>query len=269
MRYGTGGSDLPGLCPREKIASRRTFLLSAAALSVGCAARSTATDAPTRAAAIVRPPAAGQSWRYAKHDYFTGEIVDSQSDRVRVVGESIEVESHFETAGDTPRAYPSWGDSWWHKYMSANVNRTGYAIEIHRPWGMVVVDAHWGELQSFENAIPLWPLQLRPGWRITVPTYYMIPNSNETMPWQLTMHAERWESVTVPAGHFTALRCYNIIDFRFTNVSERTAAQRIEHFWFVPEIGRWVRRESVGTFREDLGTEVNESSYRWELLDWT
>jgi hypothetical protein len=29
-----------------------------------------------------------------------------------------------------------------------------------------------------------------------------------------------------------------------------------------------VVRESFGTFREDVGTEVKESSYRWEPLSW-
>jgi len=97
----------------------------------------------------------------------------------------------------------------------------------------------------------------------------MIPDSREMMPAQLTMSARRWESITVPAGRFTALRHYNIIDFRFTTVSERTAALRQEDIWFVPEIGRWVVRESRGIFREDIATEVKESSYRCELLSWT
>lgn len=246
------------------LTTRRTFLLSAVALSAGCVARSSDTGAVP----IARPPALGQSWRYAQHDIFTGALVDTQTDRVGAVSDSIAVESHFELAQDTSTPYPSWGEGWWRTYMGTAA-RTGGRVEIHRPWGMVVVDPHWSDLQSFEKAIPLWPLQLRPGWRTTVGTDYMIPGSHEAMPWQLTMHAERWESVTVPAGRFTALRCYSIIDFRFTNASERTAAQRIEHFWFVPEIGRWVRRESVGTFREDLGSEVKESSYRWELLEWT
>jgi hypothetical protein len=56
---------------------------------------------------------------------------------------------------------------------------------------------------------------------------------------------------------------------RYTNVSERTAAQRIEHIWFAPEIGRWVVRESLGTFRERVGYEVKESGYRWESRAWT
>jgi hypothetical protein len=134
---------------------------------------------------------------------------------------------------------------------------------------MVVVDPHWTEMQSFEKAIPLWPSELRPGWSTAVRTYYKIPGGQEAMPWQLTMDAQRWESVTVPAGHFIALHYYNFINFRFSIFAERNAAQRIENIWFAPEIGRWVMRESVGTFREDLRTEVKESSYRWELLSWT
>jgi hypothetical protein len=133
---------------------------------------------------------------------------------------------------------------------------------------MVIVDPHWNQLQAYEKPIPLWPTKLRPGWSNTVTTYYKIRDSSETMPWQLTMHAQRWESITVPAGQFTTLRYFNLIDFRYTNVSERVAGQRKENIWFAPEIGRWVVRESVGTFREDLGVEVDESSFRWELLNW-
>jgi hypothetical protein len=249
------------------IATRRAFLLSAAAAAVGRVARG--TEASMGAATKVRQPAVAQSWRYAKHDFFTGAMVDTQVDRVSAVGQTIEIESHSETTKDPPILYPPWGAAWWRTHMGHDRPAGPLPSEIQKPWGMVLVDPHWSELQAYENPIPLWPTQLRPGWSITVGSYYKIPDSNETMPWQLTMHAQRWESVSVPAGHFTALRCYSLIDFRFTNVSERTAAQRIEHMWFAPEIGRWVLRESVGTFREGLGSEVKESSYRWELLNWT
>jgi hypothetical protein len=42
--------------------------------------------------------------------------------------------------------------------------------------------------------------------------------------------------------------------------------------WFAPEIGRWVARESVGTYYLDDSvddTAYNESSYRWKLTEWT
>src|ERR1700751_1131823 len=129
--------------------TRRDFMLLAAAASVGCVARGTklpATGSPTRG---VRAPAVDQSWRYAKHDYFTGKIIDTQIDRVSKIGQSIEIESHLEAAEDKPITFHSWGETWWHKYMPADAPRIGGRIEIHRPWGMVVVDPHWSEMQWF------------------------------------------------------------------------------------------------------------------------
>jgi hypothetical protein len=251
------------------MSTRRDFILSAAAVSAGCV--ELGTKAPTSTGGGVKPrqPAGGQSWQYVKHDVFTGAIVDTQTDRVSSVGQAIEIETRSEKTVGTPIKYPSWGAPWWHKYLGRDPSAGPLPNEIQEPWGLVLVDSHWTELQVYKTPIPLWPSELRPGWSTTVDTYYMIPGSEETMPWQLTMRALRWESVTVPAGHFTALHYYNLIDFRFTNVSERTAALRQENIWFAPEIGRWVKRESYGSFREDVGTEITEGSYRWELLSWT
>jgi hypothetical protein len=251
------------------ILTRRCFLLSGAALSVGCVGRGTVAMAPMGAAARVRQPAVDQTWRYARYDLVTGLPVDTQIDRVSAVGQIIEIESHSEATKDEPIKYPSWGAPWQHKYLVRDTPAGPLPSEVQEPWGMVLVDSHWTQLQVYEKPIPLWPKEMRPGWSTTVGTYYKIPDSEETMPWQLTMRAERWESITVPAGSFTALRFFNLIDFRYTNVAERTAAQRMEHIWFAPEIGRWVLRESSGTFRESVGFEVKESSYRWELLSWT
>lgn len=251
------------------ISTRRDFILFAAAVSFGCEARGAKTQVPSGAALVVRPPAVGQSWRYAKHDYFTGAIVDTQIDRVSAVGQSIEIQSHSDAVRDNPLTYPSFGDSWWREYMGPDTAPARLPVEVQKPWGMVVVDPHWSELQAFEKPIPLWPSRLRSDWSSTVSTYYKIPDNNETMPWQLTMQAKGWESITVPAGHFTALHYFNMIDFRYTNVSGRVAGLRQENIWFVPEIGRWVKRESSGTFFQDVGTEFKESGYRWELLSWT
>jgi hypothetical protein len=249
--------------------TRRDFIYLATVASAGCAARGAEMPSPSVSPPTVRAPAVGQSWRYAKHDYFTGRIVDTQIDRVSKIGRSVEIESHSETAGDKPITLPSWGDSWWQEYMGNAAALAPIPTEVQKPWGMIIIDPHWSEIQAFEKPIPLWPSQLVPGWSVTVGTYYKDPNSQEKMPSQLTMRAQHWESVTVPAGHFNALRYYNIIDFRFNNASERTAAIRQENIWLAPEIGRWVKRESRGIYREAVGYEVKESSYRWQLLSWT
>jgi hypothetical protein len=251
------------------IQSRRCFVLSTAVLALGCVVRGTRANAPVGAAATVRQPVVNQSWRYAKHDLVTGTIVDTQIDRVSAVGQSIEIESHSDTIKGEPVRYPSWGTSWLKKHTHRDTPAGPLPSEVQEPWGMVLVDPHWSELQVYENPIPLWPKELRPGWSTTVGTNYKIPDSEETMPWELTMHAHHWESITVPAGHFTALRFTNLINFRYTNISGRNAGQRKETIWFAPEIGRWVVRESAGTFRQDVAEELAENSYRWELLSWT
>lgn len=248
--------------------TRREFLLLAAGTSAACIVRGSDAPAPGRPATTVRSPAVGQSWRYSKYDYFTGELLDTRIDRVFEVGQSVQIVSRSETGVDKPISVPSWGEKWWRENMFPDTAPVGGPIEIHRPWGMVVVDSHWAEMQSFEKAIPIWPSELRPGWSRVVSTHYKTPGSDEAMPWQLTMNAHRWESVTVPAGTFRALRYDNFIDFRFSIFAARNAAQRIEHVWFAPEIGRWVKRESAGTFHEELKSEVQEGSYRWELLSW-
>jgi hypothetical protein len=74
--------------------TRREFIVLAATTSVGCVARATKTSAPSGPPPVVRAPAVGQSWRYAKHDYFTDKVVDTQIDRVSVIGKSVEIESH-------------------------------------------------------------------------------------------------------------------------------------------------------------------------------
>ncbi len=241
-------------------------MTGAAALAAARAGRALPPSAPQSGEPHVRGPAVGQFWRYARHDYFTGLVIDTQIDRVSAVGQVVEVESTSDSGDDRQAAKGGWGGPWLHQYLG---ERSGpLPSEIQAPWGMVLVDPHWSEIQLYERPLPLWPGELRRGWSITVNTQYKTPESPDELPWQLTMNAHRWEPIVVPAGRFLALRYTNLINFRFTNVSERVAAQRLETVWFAPEIGRWVLRESTGTFYQDVGERFRETSYRWELLEW-
>jgi hypothetical protein len=249
--------------------SRRDFLLASAVLSVGALTRGVVANARIGAGAKARLPAVGQSWRYAKHEMLNGAVVDTEIDSVSAVGGVIEIQTQSELDHGKSPPYPSWGSRLLEKYGTHDRPAGPPPGEVQQPWGMILVDPHWGEVQAYERPLPLWPTELRPGWSSgTIITRYQTPNEDPLV-WQLTMHAHAWESITVPAGHFETLRYTNLIYFRWPDVSEREAALRQENIWFAPEIGRWVARESFGTFREDVGTEVQESSYRWELLSWT
>lgn len=50
------------------------------------------------------------------------------------------------------------------------------------------------------------------------------------------------------------------------------ALSRQETVWFAPETGRWVARESSGSYYvqdSSVDTPYDESAYRWDLLAWT
>jgi hypothetical protein len=85
------------------------------------------------------------------------------------------------------------------------------------------------------------------------------------------MKAHAWETISVPAGQFRALRYTNMIQFRSGDIS-RTDSVRQETLWFAPEVGRWVARESTGSYYLDdslVDQPYNESGFRWELLEWS
>jgi hypothetical protein len=85
------------------------------------------------------------------------------------------------------------------------------------------------------------------------------------------MRAKDWETVSVPAGQFRALRFINMINFTYSG-GGRKGSQRKETVWFAPDVGRWIARESTGTYLwSDSVAEQRfaESGYRWELLAYT
>jgi hypothetical protein len=248
--------------------TRRFFLLSTAALPIGCSISrrrpELTTPSPT-----VRQPVVGQSWRYSKHDLFTGALVAIQDEQIASVDRAVEINSRTESEKDEPAARTG-GSNWIRKYFDHP--RTGGPLpsEVQDPWGMVLVDPHWSQVQVYETPIPLWPTQLQPGWQTHIKSKYR--TSDEAgLPWAQTMKAEAWESITVPAGQFKALRYINDINFTSSDLSRANSVRR-ETIWFTPEIGRWVARESRGTYYFDESVaddQYNESSYRWELLGFT
>jgi len=250
--------------------TRRSFLIASAALPVGCAANRLQGGgiAASASSAILRPPITGQTWRYAKHDLFTGALLDIQVDRVSTVDRTIDIASH--TAGDTAEEMRSTGASGWRKYFDRPKSAVDLPTEIQSSWGMILVDTHWGGVQVYEPSIPLWPTKLQPGWQTRISAKYKSSEAGPALPWNQTMKAEAWETITVPAGQFKTLRYANVIRFVSSDAG-RTDSVRRETVWFAPEVGRWVVRESGGSYYLDDSVDDRqavESSFRWELLSW-
>jgi hypothetical protein len=226
---------------------------------------------PAASASAVRSPAVGQSWRYAKSDIFTRALVDDQIDQVAAVGRTIDIDSRSEAAKNQ-KTVSKWGDSWLRKYIPRRELPEGpLPSEIQAPWGQVLVDPHWSQVQVYEGPIPLWPAELSPGWKSHFNTKYKTPGHEDGLQWEQTMAAHDWETIIVPAGKFRALRFTNMINFKSADFS-RDNSQRKETLWFAPEVGRWVARESTGIYYIDdssVDTPYDDPGFRWELTEWT
>ncbi len=247
--------------------TRRAFLLSSAALPAACMLGR--REAPSAGTTAVRPPAVGQSWSYAKRDMFTGTLVDHEIDEVRAVGDQVEIACR--AAADADADAPTSASRTWVRKYFGHPNAGGpLPSEIQGPWGKVVVDPHWNQVQVYDSPLPLWPAQLVPGWVEHFSTRYRTAERVDLM-WQQTMRAEAWQTVQVPAGRFEALRFVNTIHFRCSDIFRKDCA-RHETIWMVPDVGRWVARESGGTYYQDDSVDDAqhvENSYRWELSAWT
>jgi hypothetical protein len=183
----------------------------------------------------------------------------------------VEIASNSEANKDD-NAKAKWGTEFLRKYMGHREKPTGpLPSEIQGPWGMILVDPHWGLVQVYETPVPLWPQELLAGWQTHVSTKYKTPANQGGMRWEQTMKAHAWETVTVPAGQFKALRYTNSISFGNSD-PEKTNSVRHETLWFAPEVGRWVARESTGSYYVDdsvVDQPYNENGFRWELLEWS
>ncbi len=251
--------------------NRRLFLVSSLVFPIGCTLNR--GERPnTGPVPVVRAPVVGQSWQYAKHDLFTRALVDTEVDLVSAVGKTIDIDARTQGSDKSDAAQGSlWGLGWLHRYFSHAQPSAALPSEVQAPWGMVLVDPHWNQLQVYEAPIPLWPAKLQPGWETRILSKYKTAESNREFRWEQTMKAEAWETVTVAAGQFKTLRYVNSI--RFGDIDPaRTDSVRHETLWIAPEVGRWVARESKGTYYLDDSVDDqphSENSYRWELEQWS
>ena len=229
--------------------SRRTFITSAALAPVACGVplsyeRGTPVVQPNPLPTI-RPPQVGQEWTYVKRDVFEGKIRGVITEKVASVGSTIVIERMDDSGAKLPS-------------------------EIQGPWGVVRLDTSWSRLMSFKPPIPLWPEELTASWSKQLNTKYSLGGYSENAyNWQEFMSAHGWEQITVPAGTFLTLRYQNLINFE-SNDDNKVNCIRKEIIWFAPSIGRWVARESSGSYmiQGQLGVPILEDSFQWQLTSY-
>jgi hypothetical protein len=135
---------------------------------------------------------------------------------------------------------------------------------------MVATDTQWSRLINFSPSLPLWPEQLSTIWAKQFSTKYSIAGySDSKMNWQEYMSVQGWEKITVPAGEFVALRFQTLINYE-SDDPNKVDCIRKETVWFVPQIGRWVARETSGSYQiqGQIGAVILEGSYQWQLSSY-
>ena len=229
--------------------SRRTFITSAALAPVACGVplsyeRGIPVAQPNPAPAI-RAPQVGQEWTYVKRNVFDGKNLGLITERVASIGSTIVVDRSNEGGEKLPN-------------------------EIQGPWGTVIRDPYWSRVISFNPAIPLWPQELASSWSKQLITKYSLAGyPDNAYGWQEYMSAHGWEQMTVPAGSFLTLRYQNLINY-VSDDDNKVNCIRKETVWFAPSIGRWVARESSGSYmiQGQLGMPNLEDSLQWQLTSY-
>jgi len=229
--------------------SRRTFITSAALAPVACGVplsyeRGIPVAQPNPAPAI-RAPQVGQEWTYVKRNVFDGKNLGLITERVVSIGSTIVIDRSNESGEKLPN-------------------------EIQGPWGIVIRDPHWSRVISFNPAIPLWPQELASSWSKQLITKYSLAGyPDNAYGWQEYMSAHGWEQMTVPAGSFLTLRYQNLINY-VSDDDNKVNCIRKESVWFAPSIGRWVARESSGSYmiQGQLGMPNLEDSLQWQLTSY-
>ena len=229
--------------------SRRAFIVSTALAPVACGVplgyeRGTPVAQPNPIPSV-RPPQIGQEWTYLKRNVFDGKNLGLITERVVNVGSTIVIQRSNDYGEQLPD-------------------------EIQGPWGIVQTDPQWPHLVSFNPPIPLWPQQLTATWNKQFNTKYNSGGySGSGNNWQEYMSAHGWEQITVPAGTFLTLRYQSLINYESSDGNKVNCIRR-ETVWFAPSIGRWVARESSGSYmiRGQLGAPNLEDSLQWQLTSY-
>ena len=255
--------------------SRRAFLIATAALPAGCVQWSRSGVADTSLArheiSKVRTPAVGEAWRYRVTDNFTRRLLSEETERVSRVDREVVIERHREIALPPEITKDDLGGPVLENSEARPASQRQLPYEIQRPWGSIALDPHWDFPQIYREPVPLWPSDLSPGWKRRVVTAYSVLSNGGALSWAQTMRAEEWELVSVPAGTFTALRYVNYIVYSHKDWS-RIHCTRQETIWLAPEVGRWVKRTSSGTYYVNDTVDsspYNEDSRTWELVEWS
>ena len=230
---------------------KRRSLLALLALPTGCAIQylpplTTSASSRSGPAGSVRAPALGQSWTYSQFNFYNSQLLDTVTEQVVSVD------------GGT-------------RISRRSKNNTDLGDEFQPVWGQVKQDPYWDLRQTYEVPMPLWLDNLKSGTSQVNDTHYQSGSSSFRYWISTRTSLAAWEKVVLPGGTFEALRIDKFIRMSHRDISRIDTVRR-DTFWFAPEIGRWVVRETNGEFifsGKKGGRTGREDHFRWQLESWT
>ncbi len=229
--------------------ARRALLLAAAVLPACAGTTTPPVGAP--AGPVAAPvPRIGDRWQYRVTDRLRGVWIDEPRVEVVEVGDTIRTLTHSRRGGEpTEERFAS-------------------------PW-IALVEDWYGVRQTYLLPVPVVPAPLEAGRASTFGTTYTALDVPKPRRWSQRLSTGRWESVEVPAGRFDCLRIDRVITFEAPDEQRRNSS-RTDVLWYAPAVGRWIRRDTGGTFISSglgganpaEGVQGLESALRWELTAW-
>jgi hypothetical protein len=132
------------------------------------------------------------------------------------------------------------------------------------------ISAEWPALHAYEFSpeYPEYPDRLEPGvrWRgRTLARDTVTGRETKMETWGTVIGRER---VRVPAGEFNAIKIGRdtmLDDAEFWRLGTRV----VDYEWFVPELGRAVKRETRSSFLESTGMHPVEHAGDWTVFELT
>ena len=195
----------------------------------------------------IREARVGQSWKYLKINQFNSDPVELIEDEITALENGQIIISRK-------------------GQKSQNLGN-----EVQSPFGKLLSDSDWDSNQTYQSAIPIYLDLNQINLSSTIQTSYQVGNSSYRLPMAVTIRQLGWESITIPSGTFTAMKIEKLIRFQH-NDSTRVDSTRVDRYWYSPEIGRWIVRETSGTYFTMAGprrNDMKEDFLRYELQSWT
>jgi len=195
----------------------------------------------------IREAKVGQSWKYLKINQFNSDPVELIEDEITALENGQIIISRK-------------------GQKSQNLGN-----EVQSPFRKLLSDSDWDSNQTYQSAIPIYLDLNQINLSSTIQTSYQVGNSSYRLPMAVTIRQLGWESITIPSGTFTAMKIEKLIRFQH-NDSTRLDSTRVDRYWYSPEIGRWIVRETSGTYFTMAGprrNDMKEDFLRYELQSWT